>query len=156
MVRVLHRLMLLLVLVAVQPMGAALAQVQFPQTPLQVIAADGRRHDFTVEVASSADQLAQGLMYRTKLAAAAGMLFDFGAPRSVAMWMKNTLIPLDMLFITDNGRIAGISQRAVPHSTVTISSPGDVKAVLELNGGTASRLGIKVGDRVVHPIFSSH
>lgn len=156
MTRLFHRAVLLLVLVLVLPVGTALAQVQFPQSSLQVVKADGQRHDFVVEVATSADQLSQGLMYRSKMAANAGMLFDFGAPRSVAMWMKNTLIPLDMLFVTGNGRIAGISERAVPHSTVTISSPGDVKAVLELNGGTASRLGLKVGDRVLHPIFAGN
>ncbi|MBR9970972.1 DUF192 domain-containing protein [Magnetospirillum sulfuroxidans] len=151
MARTILRLMLLLVLAL--PMDGAWAQAQFPQTPLQVISVDGARHGFTVEVATSADQLAQGLMYRTKMAADAGMLFDFGAPRAISMWMKNTLIPLDMVFITADGVIAGIAERTVPHSTATIASPGPIKAVLELNGGTASRLKLKAGDRVVHPIF---
>ena len=154
MARTILRLMLLLALAL--PMEPAWGQAQFPQTPVQVIAADGSRHVFTVEVATSADQLAQGLMYRNKMAADAGMLFDFGTARSISMWMKNTLIPLDMVFIAADGRIAGIAERTVPHSTATIASPGPVKAVLELNGGTASRLKLKAGDRVIHPIFGGN
>jgi len=153
-IRSLRILLSLLVLSLFLPVGAGLAQVAFPKAALQVEAADGTRHAFTVEVAATPDQLAQGLMYRQKLAADAGMLFDFGAPRPVSMWMKNTLIPLDMLFIAADGRVLGIAQRTVPHSQALIESPGPVKAVLELNGGTASRLGLKAGDRVVHPLFA--
>jgi hypothetical protein len=81
------------------------------------------------------------------------MLFDFKTDRPVAMWMRNTRIPLDMLFIARDGRVANIAERAVPFSEQTIPSAGPVRAVLELAGGTASRLGIKPGDRVVHPMF---
>lgn len=153
MFKTLRILLSLLVLSLLPPMAEAWAQVAFPKSSLQVESADGVRHGFTVELAATGDQLAQGLMYRQKMAADAGMLFDFGAPRPVSMWMKNTLIPLDMLFIAADGKVLGIAQRAVPHSQALIESPGPVKAVLELNGGTASRLGLKVGDRVVHPIF---
>lgn len=154
MIRSLRILLCLLVLSVCVPMGGAWAQVAFPKAALKVEAVDGTRHAFTVEVATTPEQLAQGLMHRAKMAADAGMLFDFGSPRPVSMWMKNTLIPLDMLFIGADGKVVGLAQRTVPHSQTLIDSPGPVKAVLELNGGTASRLGIKVGDRVVHPIFN--
>ncbi len=156
MFKTLRILLSLLALSLFLPVGVVWAQVAFPKSSVQVETADGVPHGFTVELATTGDQLAQGLMYRPKMAADAGMLFDFGNPRPVSMWMKNTLIPLDMLFIAADGKVLGISQRAVPHSLALIESPGPVKAVLELNGGTASRLGLKVGDRVVHPIFNGH
>ncbi|MGE5546219.1 MAG: DUF192 domain-containing protein [Solirubrobacterales bacterium] len=132
----------------------ALAQLaSFSKSRLEIGTAEGRRHSFTVEVATTDEQLAQGLMFRKSMPADAGMLFDFRAERPVSMWMKNTLIPLDMVFIAADGRIAGVAERTVPMSTTVISSPGAVRAVLELNGGTASRLGIHAGDRVHHPLF---
>jgi uncharacterized protein len=94
-------------------------------------------------------------MFRQSLPADAGMLFDFGETRPVAFWMKNTLIPLDMLFIAADGGIADIHERAVPRSEATIEARVPVRAVLELNGGTVARLGIKRGDRVHHPIFGT-
>ncbi len=93
-------------------------------------------------------------MFRRSLPADGGMLFDFGRDQPVSMWMKNTLIPLDMLFIDRRGVIVNLHQRAVPHSLVPISSAGRVRAVLELNGGTVGRLKIKPGDRVLHPMFA--
>ncbi len=78
------------------------------------------------------------------------MLFLYDPPQPVAMWMMNTLIPLDMLFIGADGRIINIRERAVPGSTATIESAGPARAVLELNGGTAARLKLKPGDRVRH------
>ena len=134
--------------------GQAQTAVQFPHSRLEVVGTDGTRHGFAVELAAAPAQWEQGLMFRRHLDGDAGMLFDFGTVRPIAMWMKNTLIPLDMLFIAADGRIAGIAERALPQSTATISSPGPVRAVLELNGGTASRLGLRVGDRIVHPLFS--
>jgi uncharacterized membrane protein (UPF0127 family) len=83
------------------------------------------------------------------------MLFDFQSDQVTAMWMRNTRIPLDMLFIAHDGRIVNIAQRTVPFSEASVFSDGPVRAVLELNGGTVSRLGIRPGDRVVHPIFKS-
>ena len=112
-------------------------------------------HKFDVELATTPDQLSVGLMYRRSLAVDAGMLFDYGRPQKVAMWMKNTLIPLDMVFIDASGTVAHISERAVPKSLRTISSKVPVRAVLELNGGTVARLKIKIGDRIRHAIFGN-
>ncbi len=126
--------------------------VSFPVSHLDIMTQAGPR-SFTVEVAKTPDQLSQGLMYRRTMAPDAGMLFDFGETRPVSMWMKNTLIPLDMLFVTADGRVAGIAQRAVPESLAVISSPVPVRSVIELNGGAVSRLGIAVGDQVKHPMF---
>jgi hypothetical protein len=120
--------------------------------PLKIETAAGA-HAFTVEMATTSDQQAIGLMHRRQMAADAGMLFVYPAGSRIAMWMKNTLIPLDMLFIGPDGRIKHLVERTVPMSTELIGSNGPVRAVLELNAGTASRLGIKVGDRVRHPVF---
>ncbi|MBB4399428.1 MULTISPECIES: DUF192 domain-containing protein [Rhizobium/Agrobacterium group] len=133
-------------------MLAAAAQAQQQQTfssePLRIETAGGKSHDFTAELALNNAQREQGLMFRKSMPPENGMLFDFGEPRDVAMWMRNTLIPLDMLFIGRDGRITHIHENAVPHSEVIISSRGPVKFVLELNGGTAKRYGIKPGDLV--------
>ena len=110
-------------------------------------------HAFDVELAVTPEQHGKGLMYRRTMPANAGMLFLYGNGSKVTMWMANTYIPLDMLFIGPTGRITHIAERTVPHSTELIGSNGPVRAVLELNGGTASRLGIKVGDLVQHPAF---
>jgi uncharacterized protein len=83
------------------------------------------------------------------------MLFDFGEDQPVSMWMRNTLIPLDMVFVEASGRIAGVAPDAVPLSERVIPSPGPVRAVLELNAGTARRLGIRRGDTVLHPLFGT-
>lgn len=116
------------------------------------IVTDSGRHDFDVELALTPEQRSQGLMFRREMARDAGMLFDFG-PRAgrASMWMKNTFIPLDMLFIKTDGEIANVAERTTPHSLEAISSRGPVRYVLELNGGTAARLGIEPGDRVVLP-----
>lgn len=125
----------------------------FDRSELTIAAADGKQHHFRIELARNPDDRARGLMYRRALDTDAGMLFDFETPQLVSMWMMNTLIPLDMLFIAADGRIATIAERTVPHSTASILSEVPVRGVLELNGGTVARLGIKRGDRVVHPIF---
>jgi hypothetical protein len=131
----------------------ALAQLaQFPTAPLSIVTASGP-HPFTVELATTPAQMEQGLMFRQSLAPDAGMLFDFKTPSVAMMWMKNTLIPLDMLFVDGQGRVVNIHERAVPGSLATIAAAAPVRAVIELNGGTASRLGIRPGDRVVYPIF---
>ena len=118
------------------------------------ISSGGKRHNFRVEMALTDEQRARGLMFRRELAPDAGMLFDFEATQPVAFWMKNTFIPLDMLFIAADGRIVNIAERTVPHSLSVVPSAGPVRAVLELNGGTVARLGIRPGDRVVHAIFA--
>lgn len=150
------RVLLIAVTIAFWGIGGALAQaVSFAQSRLEVVGGDGRHHPFTIELAVTPDQLSQGLMFRKTLAANAGMLFDFGQPRQVSMWMKNTLIPLDMLFIDRGGRVVHVEEYAVP-GTLQPRGPSDpVLGVLEVAAGTARRLGLRPGDRVLHPIFST-
>ncbi len=148
--RCLLLLLPLLLAVAATPASAQLAR--FPTAPLTIVTASGQ-HNFSVEVATTPAQMEQGLMFRRSLAADAGMLFDYRVPSMAMMWMKNTLIPLDMLFVDERGHIVNIHERAVPGSLDTIAAAAPVRAVIELNGGTASRLGIRPGDRVVFPIF---
>lgn len=119
-----------------------------------LVESGGRAHRFEVELALTPDQRAQGLMFRTSLGEDAGMLFLFPEPRVVHMWMKNTMIPLDMVFLDDSGRILRITADVEPLSTSLVSSERPARAVLELNAGVAERLGIRAGDRVVHPLFS--
>ena len=138
--------------------SAALAQTpnqRFTTSPLTIETAGGARHGFTVEFADDDAKRALGLMFRERMAPDAGMLFDFKADQPVAMWMRNTRIPLDMLFVARDGRVVNIRERAVPMSEETISSDGPVRAVLELNGGTVSRLGIRPGDRLRHAMFGN-
>lgn len=123
-------------------------------TPLTIRSGD-LSHDFMVEVANDSEEISYGLMNRESLDADKGMLFDFGQPREAAMYMKNTLIPLDMLFLTSDGRIEMIARNTVPGSLRTISPGMPVKGVLELNAGTAAELNIQPGDTVVHPIFNN-
>tara|TARA_R110000787_G_scaffold86057_11_gene183400 strand:- start:13857 stop:14330 length:474 start_codon:yes stop_codon:yes gene_type:complete len=115
-----------------------------------------KTHSFTVELARTPEERSRGLMFRESMAADAGMLFDFGRVGRQAMWMKNTYLPLDMLFIRNDGTIHHIQQRTQPQSENIIPSNGRVRAVLELNGGTVERLGIKVGDVVEHPMFTAN
>ena len=142
-------------LLAVPPANAQTRLATFEKGELTIETVAGARHDFAIELAERPDQQAQGLMYRRKLAADAGMLFVYSSSRLVSMWMKNTFIPLDMLFIAADGRIAKIVQRTVPRSLATITSDGPVMAVLELNGGTAARLKLAPGDRVLHRAFGT-
>jgi uncharacterized membrane protein (UPF0127 family) len=149
------RLVVFLVIVAAVPAGRAIAQLQqFPTAPLTIESAGGR-HNFAVEVATTPAQMEQGLMFRRSLAPDSGMIFDFKTPSMATMWMKNTLIPLDMLFVDAQGRIVNIHERAVPGSLDMIAAAAPVRAVVELNGGTAARLGIRPGDRVLFPIFGN-
>jgi uncharacterized membrane protein (UPF0127 family) len=119
---------------------------------LEIVSKSGV-HVFSVEVATTDEERERGLMFRKELPDGRGMLFDFETEHSVAMWMKNTLIPLDMIFIRADGRISNIAESTEPMSTRIIPSRGAVRAVLEVAGGTAKRLGIEVGDRVAHPMF---
>ena len=123
-------------------------------TPLSISSAEAT-HEFSVEVANDPDEISFGLMERESMDADKGMLFDFTPPREPAMYMKNTLIPLDMLFISSDGSIEMIARNTVPGSLRTISPGVPVKAVLELNGGLAAELGIQPGDTVQHPIFGN-
>ncbi|MCC6470211.1 MAG: DUF192 domain-containing protein [Alphaproteobacteria bacterium] len=127
----------------------AAAVVTFEKSEL-TIESDGKSHHFTIEIARTPEQSQQGLMFRAKMAADAGMLFLYDPPQPVSMWMYQTILPLDMLFIGADGKVVNIRERAVPGSTDTIPSAGPVRAVLELNGGTVARLKLKPGDRVRH------
>lgn len=150
-----RRQLLLPLLLLAASARVALAQLaQFPISEVTIVAAGGP-HKFAVELAATPAQMEQGLMFRRSLPPDSGMLFDFKAPSMASMWMKNTLIPLDMLFVDERGRIVNIHERAVPGSLDTISAAAPVRAVIELNGGTASRLGIRPGDRVIFPIFGN-
>ncbi|WP_297534385.1 DUF192 domain-containing protein [Nitrobacter sp.] len=110
---------------------------------------------FSVEMATTPEEKATGLMYRKHLPAGQGMLFDFSPAQPVSMWMKNTYISLDMIFIGPNGRILRIAENTEPLSTRIISSRGLAKGVLEVAGGTAKKYGIAPGNRVSHPLFNS-
>ncbi len=135
--------------------AAAMGQerlLSFETSQLEIETADGPRR-FAVELAVSPAQQAQGLMFRQFMESDAGMLFVHERERYASMWMKNTYLTLDMLFIDGSGRISHIVERTVPHSMEAIFSRGPVRAVLELNAGTVARLGIRVGDRVRHPVF---
>lgn len=129
--------------------GVAAAQ-QTERVPLTIETAGGP-HSFQVEVASTPQERATGLMWRQKLEAAHGMLFDFGSDRPVAMWMKNTYIPLDMLFIGSDREIKNIARRTTPLSERTVQSAEPVRYVLEINGGLAEELGVRPGDTVSSP-----
>lgn len=120
--------------------------------PLTIVTSSGR-HAFQVEVMRTPDQRARGLMHRQFMPADRGMLFDFKQVEPVAMWMQNTYISLDMLFIRADGTVARIAERAEPLSTRTIPSGEPVLSVLEINAGIAEKLGIKPGDKVEHPLF---
>ena len=112
------------------------------------------RHDFQSEIAATATERAKGLMFRTRLAPGHAMLFDFGGERQIAMWMKNTYVALDMVFIARSGRVLAIAENTVPESTEIISPAMPAYAVLEVNAGTAARIGLAAGDQVEHRIFA--
>ena len=135
--------------------GADAPQPRLPTEKLVIVTRDGRRLDFTVEMAIQPEQQMIGLMFRPEVKPDEGMLFDWGSPRESSMWMRNTITPLDMVFIAADGRIHRIAERTVPHSLARIESRGPVRATLELAAGTAERLGIRVGDRVQQRIFGN-
>ena len=141
-----HLLVLVLLLAALP----AWALETFTTSELTILTAGGPQK-FTIELALTDAQMEQGLMFRRSLAPDAGMLFDFKSPTAVSMWMKNTLIPLDMLFLDEHGRIIDIRERAVPLSLDIIAAKAPARYVIELNGGTVARLGIKPGDQVSSP-----
>jgi uncharacterized protein len=130
--------------------GLAAVELQ----PLEIASKSGV-HMFAVEMANTPEEQAKGLMFRRSLPEGQGMLFDFHEEQPTSFWMKNTYIPLDMIFIRADGRILRIAENTVPLSEALVPSGGPVRAVLEVIGGTARKLGIAAGDRVAHPIFGS-
>jgi uncharacterized membrane protein (UPF0127 family) len=144
--------------IMLNPPGAhaqTVAQPELPKEALSITTRDGRKHDFQVEMAMTGAQQTVGLMFRTSVPDTGGMLFDWGTPRDSTMWMRNTVSPLDMLFINEDGTIRRIAEDTVPESLAIIESHGPVRATLELAAGTAKRLGIRVGDRVRARIFAA-
>ena len=119
---------------------------------VEIVTMRGRPR-FQVEIAATRAEQERGLMFRKSLEPDRGMLFTYAKPQRVAYWMKNTLIPLDILYIAPNGRILSIARNARPHDETPLASGGLVLGVLELAGGRAAQLGILPGDRVLHRIF---
>ncbi|MBK1662344.1 DUF192 domain-containing protein [Paracraurococcus ruber] len=130
-------------------------QPKLPEERLVIVTRDGTRHEFRVEMALSPEQQMVGLMFRPSVGPQEGMLFDWGTPRESAMWMRNTITSLDMLFIAADGKVHRIAERTVPYSLASIESRGPVRATLELAAGTAERLNIRVGDQVLQRIFGN-
>ena len=136
------------------PLGTAGRVAAAELQPLEIASKSGV-HVFAVELASTPEEQAKGLMFRRQLPEGQGMLFDFHQEQPTSFWMKNTYIPLDMIFIRGDGRILRIAENTVPLSEALVPSGGAVRAVLEVNAGTARKLGIAAGDRVAHSIFNA-
>ena len=131
------------------------AQPELPKQRLVIVTHDGKQHVFDVEVAKTPEQQTVGLMFRPNVPADGGMLFDWGTPKESRMWMRNTIASLDMVFINADGTIRHIAENTVPQSLAVIDSGGPVRATLELAAGTTERLDIRVGDKVLNPIFGN-
>ncbi len=151
------RFLLALLILAFAPLTAATAAEDGKayRWPLVIETQAGERHVFDIEIARTRREMMQGLMHRTELDTYAGMLFAFDRESELSFWMKNTLIPLDLLFIRENGSIHHIHANAVPLDLTPIPSNGPAKAVLEINGGMAEELNIKPGDIIIHPFFGN-
>ncbi len=134
------------------PAASVASPARHPESGLAVIPLtvthDGKAHAFRVEVARTSAEQAKGLMFRTAMGADEGMIFPMDPPRDASFWMRNTVIPLDIIFIGADRRILNIAADAVPYSETPLPSAGPVSAVLELNGGRAAQLGIGPGDKV--------
>ncbi len=136
---------------AAAPLPAAATAACDPAS-IAILTGEGKAR-FGIEIADEPDEQARGLMFREELARDAGMLFVFDPPRRAQFWMKNTLIPLDMIFIDDRGRVESVAVRRDTRSERGSVSQGQVRAVLEINAGLSEELGIDAGDQVVHPAF---
>jgi uncharacterized protein len=153
--RAAHRAALLLAGSAMAAMLASPLDAKMRHDRLWLLTGPGQETPIDVEIAEDASEKQLGLMFRTELAPGTGMLFPYGNPREITMWMHNTYIPLDMVFIRADGTVHRIEKRAEPLSDRIIASQGPVAAVLELPGGEAERLGLKPGDKVRHPAFET-
>ena len=140
---------LVLALVPALAQSPTTAQAVLPKEHLTVVSKDGQHHEFDVEVATTEQQQETGLMFRPAVPADGGMLFVWPGVQQSNMWMKNTLVPLDMVFIDRDGTIHHIAEDTVPRSLAVIDSDGPVAATLELQGGITQKLDIRVGDKVV-------
>jgi len=145
--------LLLLALAFLQPAAGLALEAPLSKIEPLTVATEADAFMFTVEIADTPELRARGLMFRQRLPEDRGMLFDFGSPRQAAMWMKNTYIPLDMLFIREDGTIAYLAENTTPESLDRIGIIEPVLAVLELAGGTSRKLGIRAGDTVYHRLF---
>lgn len=149
------RLYTVLILVSVAP-ATLQAGSSLPKSgleKLEIVTPSGI-HNFSVEVMRSERQRERGLMFRRFLPPNQGMLFAFGSEQPVMMWMKNTYLPLDMIFISRSGTVVGLAENTEPLSEKIIPSGAPAYAVLEVNAGTASHIGLRIGDLVRHPIFN--
>jgi uncharacterized membrane protein (UPF0127 family) len=130
-------------------------QPEMPKEKLVIVGRDGTQHVFDVEMALTQDQQITGEMFRTSVPPDGGMLFDWGYAHESQMWMRNTLVPLDMVFINADGTIRAIAENTTPRSLAVIDSRGPVRATLELAGGVTAKLDIRVGDTVKQRIFGN-
>jgi uncharacterized membrane protein (UPF0127 family) len=146
---------LALIFVAAAPACAQLPDNPQGPTEAITITSGDKTHTFQVELADTDAETSMGLMNRAQMARDHGMIFDFGQPRETGMWMKNTLIPLDMLFLDTDGTVLAVAHNARPHSLRLITPGFAVKGVLEVNGGVAKELGLKPGDVVKHRMFGN-
>jgi uncharacterized membrane protein (UPF0127 family) len=128
-------------------------QPELPKEKLVIVTHDGTQHVFNVEMALNPAQQTVGEMFRTHIPDDGGMLFDWGFPHESKMWMRNTLVPLDMVFINADGTIRSIEEDTTPRSLAQVDSHGPVRATLELAGGVTAKLDIRVGDTVRQQIF---
>ncbi len=143
------------VVLAVVFLTACLPSFDKRLSPLTIVTSADEHHIFYVEIPFSQEGRIKGLMHRESLDPQSGMLFWLGSEKPVSFWMKNTLIPLDMIFIAKDGTITRIHENAQPLDETPIPSRGAVMAVLEINGGQASDMGIKPGDKVFHRLFDN-
>jgi uncharacterized protein len=135
--------------------GTSKPQPELPKEKLIIVTRDAVEHVLNVEMALTMDQQTVGEMFRTSVPDDGGMLFDWRVPQESRMWMRNTLVPLDMIFINTDGTIRSIAENTVPESLATIDSRGPVRATLEVAAGTAARLNVRVGDQVRQRIFGN-
>jgi uncharacterized membrane protein (UPF0127 family) len=138
------------VVVVLAPATTVRAEAPLAQGRLEIRTAKAS-HGFSIEIVDTEEKRAEGLMFRTEMAPDHGMLFDFRREQPVAFWMKNTYLPLDMIFVKADGRILSIAENTTPMSEALVPSSGPVRFVFEVKAGTSKRLGIAPGDRLIHP-----
>ncbi|MGD1935376.1 MAG: DUF192 domain-containing protein [Candidatus Phaeomarinobacter sp.] len=143
-----------LVLVRLSACAEDLTSADTPSDTLIIETSSGT-HVFSVELADTDESRQRGLMFREDLALDAGMLFDFETPRVITMWMRNTPLPLDMIFISEAGRVVHVAENTVPFSEAIVSSRFPALSVFEVNAGTAQSIGLRPGDHIRHALFKN-